>query len=127
MMAMSGNVTNGPEIITCDNATNDLICAELEWQYKFESIVRIVVPVVFGLIALVGLVGNLLVVLLVAVGGHSMHSTTNVFIINLALADLAFIIVCVPFTAAGYSLTIWPFGDVWCKVSIHSSNKSKFN
>jgi len=77
---------------------------DLESLYQFESVMRTVVPVVFGLIALLGLVGNLLVVVVV-VGGRAMHCTTNVLICNLALADLLFIVTCVPFTAAGYALT----------------------
>ena len=31
------------------------------------------------------------------------------------LADLLFILLCVPFTATDYALTsVWPFGDLWC-------------
>ncbi|KAL0278608.1 UNVERIFIED_CONTAM: hypothetical protein PYX00_000381 [Menopon gallinae] len=45
-----------------------------------------------------------------------MRSTTNLLIINLAIADLLFIIFCVPFTAFDFVLTSWPFGDLWCKI-----------
>ncbi|PSN49608.1 Allatostatin-A receptor [Blattella germanica] len=45
-----------------------------------------------------------------------MRSTTNLLIINLAVADLLFIVFCVPFTATDYVLPFWPFGDVWCKI-----------
>lgn len=45
-----------------------------------------------------------------------MRSTTNLLIINLAIADLLFIIFCVPFTATDYIFTWWPFGDTWCKI-----------
>lgn len=44
-----------------------------------------------------------------------MRSTTNLLIINLAVADLLFVIFCVPFTATDYVLPSWPFGDTWCK------------
>jgi membrane protein implicated in regulation of membrane protease activity len=37
-------------------------------------------------------------------------------VFNLALADLLFIIFCVPFTATDFSLPAWPFGGVWCKI-----------
>jgi hypothetical protein len=37
-------------------------------------------------------------------------------VFNLALADLLFIVFCVPFTATDYSLPSWPFGGVWCKI-----------
>jgi allatostatin receptor len=55
------------------------------------------------------------VVLVVAVN-QQMRSTTNLLIINLAVADLLFIVFCVPFTATDYMLPFWPFGDVWCKI-----------
>ena len=45
-----------------------------------------------------------------------MRSTTNILIINLAVADLLFVIFCIPATAIDYILPDWPFGDMWCKV-----------
>lgn len=45
-----------------------------------------------------------------------MRNTTNLLIINLAMADLLFIVFCVPFTATDYALTYWPFSDIWCKI-----------
>jgi allatostatin receptor len=81
----------------------------------FEQVVQVVVPIVFGLILVLGFVGNLLVIIVV-ISNKQMRNTTNLLIINLAIADLVFIIICVPFTAMEYALTVWPFGDVWCKV-----------
>ncbi|XP_012269033.1 allatostatin-A receptor-like isoform X2 [Athalia rosae] len=80
-----------------------------------QSIVSIAVPLLFGLIGIVGLVGNFLVVIVVA-ANPGMRSTTNLLIINLAIADLLFVIFCVPFTATDYVLPFWPFGNLWCKV-----------
>lgn len=45
-----------------------------------------------------------------------MRSTTNILIINLAVADLLFVIFCVPFTAIDYISNNWPLGNVWCKM-----------
>lgn len=73
------------------------------------------VPILFGIIVVVGLLGNLLVVIVV-MANQQMRSTTNLLIINLALADLLFIVFCVPFTAVDYMLPYWPFGDIWCKM-----------
>ncbi|ESN95969.1 hypothetical protein HELRODRAFT_144008, partial [Helobdella robusta] len=42
-------------------------------------------------------------------------NTTNTFIVNLAIADLAFLIFCVPFHAVVYSTDSWPFGSFTCK------------
>ena len=59
-----------------------------------------------------------------------MKNTTNLLILNLAVADLLFILVClqhhqspahvsrqvcVPATASDYILMHWPFGLTWCR------------
>lgn len=51
----------------------------------------------------------------VVTANQQMRSTTNLLIINLAAADILFVIFCVPFTATDYVLPEWPFGDLWCK------------
>lgn len=51
----------------------------------------------------------------VVTANQQMRSTTNLLIINLAAADILFVIFCVPFTATDYIFTEWPFGDLWCK------------
>jgi len=85
---------------------------------SFERVVSVVVPTLFGLIALTGLVGNLVVVLVVSLYRRA-RTATSLLMANLAVADLVFIIVCVPTTAARYALPVWPLGVVWCKVSFH--------
>ncbi|CAN7939522.1 unnamed protein product [Ixodes hexagonus] len=80
-----------------------------------EEVLAIVVPILFGAIAIVGFFGNALVVLVVLCNPQ-MRSTTNILIINLAMADLLFIVFCVPFTGWDYTLNYWPFGDVWCRI-----------
>ncbi len=85
-----------------------------EPEFVHIRLVEVVVLVFFTIIVLSGLFGNSLVVLVVWFN-QQMRSTTNLLIINLAIADLLFIIFCVPFTATDYVLTVWPFGDTWCK------------
>ncbi|KAI8130589.1 hypothetical protein FF38_12734 [Lucilia cuprina] len=82
--------------------------------YEISSLVRITVPLCFGVIALTGFFGNILVILVVCLN-KQMHSTTNLLIVNLAVADLLFVIFCIPFTAADYVADSWPFGDLWCR------------
>jgi allatostatin receptor len=88
---------------------------DLEPEVLMQNIVSVVVPLLFGIIVVLGLFGNALVVIVVA-ANQQMRSTTNLLIINLAVADLLFIVFCVPFTATDYILPFWPFGDVWCKM-----------
>ncbi|NXJ14430.1 GALR2 protein, partial [Odontophorus gujanensis] len=75
----------------------------------------IVVPVIFSLIFLLGTVGNGLVLAVLLRNGQVKYNTTNLFILNLAMADLCFIICCVPFQATIYTLDGWLFGAFACK------------
>ncbi|XP_074077178.1 galanin receptor type 3 [Macrotis lagotis] len=77
--------------------------------------VGIVVPVVFALIFLLGTAGNGLVLAGLLRPGPSKGSPTDLFILNLAVADLCFLICCVPFQAIIYTLDSWPFGTFACK------------
>lgn len=73
------------------------------------------VPVFFGIIWVTGFIGNSLVIFIVLMNPQ-MRSTTNMLIINLAIADLSFVIFCIPFTAIDYVLNNWPLGNAWCKI-----------
>ncbi|XP_066301850.1 G-protein coupled receptor 54-like [Branchiostoma lanceolatum] len=72
------------------------------------------VPIVFALICVVGLAGNLLVIYVVW-KYERMKSVTNYYIVNLAVADVSFLICCVPFSAAGFATTSWHYGPFMCK------------
>ena len=74
-----------------------------------------VVPIIFGIITFVGFAGNVLVMITVVCSKH-MRNTTNLVILNLAVADLLSIILCVPFAGARYALPSWPFGNAFCKI-----------
>ncbi|NWH55852.1 GALR2 protein, partial [Geococcyx californianus] len=76
----------------------------------------IIVPIIFSLIFLLGTVGNGLVLAVLLRNGQVKYNTTNLFILNLAMADLCFIIFCVPFQATIYTLDGWLFGAFACKV-----------
>lgn len=80
---------------------------------QLEKVVSIVVPIFFSVVVFIGFFGNNLVILVVTFN-KQMRNTTNLLILNLAVADLLFIVCCVPFTATSYALPHnWPFGDVW--------------
>lgn len=76
----------------------------------------VIVPVIFGIIFVLGVVGNTLVMVVIgkSKSGKRSTSTTNIFILNLGIADLAFLLLCVPFHATIYSLPEWIFGAFIC-------------
>ncbi|XP_049917827.1 galanin receptor type 1b [Epinephelus moara] len=95
----------------------------------------VIVPVVFGLIFVVGVVGNSLVMVVVGKvkysggggggrGGRRPGSPTNIFILNLSVADLSFLLFCVPFQATIYSLPQWVFGAFLCTFGHYFSTVS---
>ena len=71
----------------------------------------------FSVIFLLGTAGNSLVLaVLLRNGQTNTNKTTNLFILNLGLADLCFIVFCVPVQATIYTLDQWVFGPVLCKL-----------
>ncbi|XP_048099427.1 KISS1 receptor b isoform X1 [Alosa alosa] len=73
------------------------------------------VPLFFALIMLLGLLGNSLVIYVVA-KQQQMKTVTNIYIVNLATTDILFLVCCVPFTATLYPLPSWVFGDFMCRL-----------
>lgn len=99
--------------VTMTSSPNDTTQADFK---MLEKMVAIVVPVFFTIVCLIGFLGNNLVILVVTFN-KQMRNTTNLLILNLAVADVLFIVCCVPFTATSYALPHnWPFGDVWCRM-----------
>uniref|UniRef100_A0A8C9TVH3 Galanin receptor 2a n=1 Tax=Scleropages formosus TaxID=113540 RepID=A0A8C9TVH3_SCLFO len=77
----------------------------------------VLVSLAFTLIFLVGTVGNGLVLAVLLRSGqmNAKKKTTNLFILNLCVADLCFIVFCVPFQATIYTLEQWVFGSFLCR------------
>ncbi|XP_033233176.1 allatostatin-A receptor isoform X1 [Drosophila pseudoobscura] len=105
------NITNG----SAGSVTPAPFFSE-EDRKSIEDTVRWLVPFFFGIIAVTGFFGNLLVIMVVVVN-KNMRSTTNLLILNLAVSDLLFVIICIPFTATDYITQRWPFGNFWCRTT----------
>ena len=77
---------------------------------------RFIVPILFSLVVLIGCFGNSLVIVVVLKNKDFFRTTTNMFILNLSIADLLFLVFCVPFHAIIYTSLNWPFGEAMCKL-----------
>lgn len=79
--------------------------------------VRVVIALVYLVVCVLGLVGNLLALFLLHSrrrGYH--HSSIDCFVMSLALTDLQFVLT-LPFWAVDTLLDFrWPFGQVMCKI-----------
>ncbi|KAM9857054.1 somatostatin receptor type 3 [Aulostomus maculatus] len=74
----------------------------------------IFIPLIYGIVCVVGLVGNTLVIHVV-VNYTKNESVTNIYILNLAIADELFML-GLPFLAVQNALLSWPFGSLMCRV-----------
>ncbi|XP_004580847.1 neuropeptides B/W receptor type 1 [Ochotona princeps] len=85
----------------------------------------VAVPVVYALICAVGLVGNS-AVLFVLLRAPRMKTVTNLFILNLAIADELFTLV-LPINIADFLLSRWPFGELMCKLIVAIDQYNTFS
>ena len=72
--------------------------------------------IVYGLAFLVGVVGNILVVFTI-LGDRKARSVTTTFLVSLSLADLLFLLICVPYEFAKSYIVHWAAGKVMCKLT----------
>ncbi|KAM6972572.1 somatostatin receptor type 3 [Aplochiton taeniatus] len=78
------------------------------------SVAGVLIPVIYAAVCVVGLVGNTLVIHIVLHYTRS-ESVTNIYILNLAIADELFML-GLPFLAVQNALLSWPFGSLMCRV-----------
>ncbi|NXF08753.1 NPBW1 protein, partial [Smithornis capensis] len=76
----------------------------------------ITVPIIYSVICVVGLTSNTAVIYVI-LKAPKMKTVTNIFILNLAIADELFTLV-LPINIADYLLLQWPFGEFMCKLII---------
>ena len=82
-------------------------------------VVQVHIYALYAIILVVGLVGNVLVVFVVA-NNKAMQTVTNVFIANLALSDILLCVLAVPFTPLYFYLNEWTFGKILCHLVVYS-------
>ncbi|KAJ1083253.1 hypothetical protein NDU88_003412 [Pleurodeles waltl] len=105
------NYSGDSEDIYCENVSGDCVQTGMDGGAAV-----VIVPVIFGFIFLLGIIGNTLVMIVIGrIKSRRSRSTTNIFILNLSIADLLFLLFCVPFQATIYSLPEWIFGAFFCK------------
>lgn len=76
--------------------------------------VMTIIQIFYGLVCVGGLVGNSLVIYVV-LRFSKMHTVTNTYILNLAIADECFLM-GIPFLIATTAWQEWPFGSIMCKL-----------
>lgn len=105
---LNGSFCNLTVFENCSNVTEhfDLIVA----------VQQIVVPILFAILMLCGVVGNGTLIFTV-LRNKSMRNVPNILIVNLSAGDLLLLLMSAPFTATVFSLVSYPFGDLICKMN----------
>ncbi|XP_067831581.1 somatostatin receptor type 1 [Heptranchias perlo] len=75
---------------------------------------KIVIPSIYALVCCVGVLGNAMVIYVI-LKYAKMKTATNIYILNLAVADELFML-SVPFLATSAALQHWPFGALMCRI-----------
>ncbi|CAG2202774.1 neuropeptide FF receptor 2-like [Mytilus edulis] len=85
-------------------------------EFKHPPGVLAIYIIAYSTAFLFALFGNL-VVIVVVLKYKWMHTVTNFFIVNLAIADILVAIFCVPITLLTHIFIEWRYGAVMCKVT----------
>ena len=78
-----------------------------------QQLYQVLVPALFIAIIIIGTLGNCLVIYVI-LSQAKLRTVTNLLLLNLALSDVAFLLICGSFSVAHYVLTEWPFGAEVC-------------
>lgn len=113
---MTTYVTETSSNVTSSSSSNDFSSYDGDDESVMASSYLLALFIgVYALIFVVGVGGNALVIFVVA-HNRAMQTITNIFIANLAVADVIMCLLAVPFTPLSGLLHDWPFGDALCRV-----------
>ncbi|XP_036386117.1 neuropeptides B/W receptor type 2-like [Megalops cyprinoides] len=105
------------------NNRTDLNCTSPA-QFFYQDF-YVVLPVIYSVICAVGLTGNTAVIYVI-LKAPKMKTVTNMFILNLAIADDLFTLV-LPINIAEHLLHYWPFGETLCKIILSIDHYNIFS
>ncbi|XP_002731810.1 galanin receptor 2a-like [Saccoglossus kowalevskii] len=103
-------------VYTYPNGSNVTEWTKITLPDEPQRLESIIMPVLFTVTFAVGMAGNILVIVTVLIGKQRMN-TTNIFICNLAVADLLLSVFCTPFFMTLFLLPDWIFGEFMCKLT----------
>lgn len=84
----------------------------------------VVITFIYFIVCAVGLCGNTLVIYVI-LRYAKMKTVTNIYILNLAVADVL-CMMSLPFIALQLALVHWPFGEVLCKIILTVDSLNQF-
>ncbi|XP_069959689.1 somatostatin receptor type 5-like [Cherax quadricarinatus] len=112
---------NGSEFL---NETNCSLGLFEGGDNRMSTAAVVITQLFYAITCLVGLCGNTLVIYVVT-RFSKMQTVTNLYILNLAIADELFV-VGIPFLMTTSMLGHWPFGSVMCKLYMITTSLNQF-
>lgn len=97
---------------------------DIYYSDRTNDIARVVMNTIYCLIFFVGVIGNVWVFFLIG-RNRQTKAVTNIFIVNLAIADL-FLMLFLPIIVAHAVITEWIFGMFMCKLYFTCDGINKF-
>lgn len=94
---------------------NNTTVGEAATQKETDTAFFYIQLVCYVIIFIVGVIGNVLVCLVVC-RQRKMKNVTNYFIVNLAVADLSVLFICIPFDFGEQVTKAWPYGAIMCRL-----------
>ncbi|XP_034566445.1 somatostatin receptor type 5 [Notolabrus celidotus] len=88
------------------------------------SVAGVLIPLIYTIVCIIGLGGNTLVIHIV-LHYSKIESVTNIYILNLAIADELFML-GLPFLAVQNTLQSWPFGSFMCRLVMTVDSINQF-
>ncbi|XP_037333394.2 somatostatin receptor type 5 [Pungitius pungitius] len=88
------------------------------------SVAGVLIPLIYIVVCAIGLGGNTLVIHIV-LRYSKIESVTNIYILNLAIADELFML-GLPFLAVQNTLQSWPFGSFMCRLVMTVDSINQF-
>lgn len=121
---LNGTTTATLSSIMYDNYTdflysNDTMCPPIEMPVS-----NIISMILYAIVCIIGVMGNTLVIYVV-LRFSNMQTVTNMYILNLAIADECYLI-GIPFLITTMHYRHWAFGGAMCKAYMVSTSITQF-
>ncbi|XP_019637763.1 PREDICTED: neuropeptide FF receptor 2-like [Branchiostoma belcheri] len=100
----------------CPNRSSNSTVVPPWSSYQHDTPVTVLYILVYSLVFILCVLGNLAVCCVVA-KTRQLHTATFYFIFNLAVADLLVALFCMPFTLVAHILVEYQFGDFMCRLT----------
>ena len=109
-----------PNYKICENNNQSIINNSTNNYRTPATVLEVTTVVLYCLIFLVGVVGNVMVVATIAWSRH-LKTAVNAYLMNLCVADLLLLVICMPTALVEiFAKTVWYFGPVMCKLALYN-------